>query len=45
MTTTLTMEEIKKIDYEQKLIGALELLPDVSDDKLDRITQILFEDE
>lgn len=26
MTTTPTMEEIKEMDYEQKLLGALELL-------------------
>lgn len=45
MDTTVTMEEIENMDYDEKLLGALELLPDVSDEKLNLITEILLNDE
>ncbi len=39
----MTKQEIEEMDYENKLLGALELLPDATDDQLNRITEILFE--
>ena len=41
----MTFEEIQQMDYDTKLVGALEIIPDVNDDQLDRITAIIFEDD
>jgi len=41
----MTKEQIESMDYDEKLLGALEVLPDLSDDQLNRITEIIFEDD